>query len=508
MVNSSLIEKVWSYAAQDPEKVVVKDVCRLWTWRDLLWRADAYSKALIESGDEASVVPIMVNRSGESVAAILGVILTGRGFAPLSSKQPPVRLLHCLQALNAKNIILTDGKTNSEIDPLRSIILKDQVSAQGLPEAPRPMLLQDILYVLFTSGSTGVPKGVMADFGNIENTMLWSEDMLDWRSEDVIGCCTNFFFDISMFDLFSLFYFGVPLAIYSNPPVIATVLEETFKFGITSAFSVPTFFCQILRQGMAGDKRLSKLRRIISGGDFFPPVHVLGWREIRPDIDIYNVWGPTETSIVNTMHRITDIDLPFLLQGKSPSVGKTHPRMQLCLIDEAGLLFQEPNRRGEICMLGECVTRGYLGDLKGTEKAYIKIMGARAFRTQDIGYFDEDGALFIVGRIGATVKISGYRIDLGEVDTLAVTIDNIHLACCCVVETKRGSGNTELWLVLEPESHEQEVDIYSIKKALRGMLPSYMVPKKILVVSNLPQNANGKIDRGAVLQYAVGQIKE
>lgn len=514
MHNKSLIKRIWSLARADPEKVILKDANRFWTWRDLLWRAQAYASALNKGSaldGKESVVPILVGRSGDTVAAILGVVMAGRGFAPLSPNQPAARLLHCFNALEARDVVLPDGAGDIGSDAfknLRDIVVGNDFSSSGLPQMPSSMPLDQILYVLFTSGSTGVPKGVMADCRNIENTLLWSMDTLDWRPDDVIGCCTNFFFDISMFDLFSMFYFGVPLAIYSNPSDVEQVLEETAKFRITSVFGVPTFFSQILRRGMVEDTRLSGLRRIMAGGDFFPPAHVIGWRKARPATEIYNVWGPTETSIVNTMHRVTEADMPLLSQGRSPPVGKAHPRMQYCLIDEGGEVIQEPNQRGEICMLGACITRGYAGDPEKTRQAYINISGSRAFRTQDLGYVNEHGDLFIVGRIGATVKVAGYRIDLGELESAATTIPNIHWACACVVELESKSGDRELWMVLEPELNKSTVDIYSVKKTLRAALPPYMVPKRIFVSSALPRNANGKIDRAAVTQYAISEARK
>ena len=159
-----------------------------------------------------------------------------------------------------------------------------------------------------------------------------------------------------MFDVFTSFYFDIPLAIYSNPSDVIQVVAETATFRITSVFAVPTFFSQILRNGLVNDPRLGGLRRIIAGGDFFPPSHVLGWIESLPSVNIFNVWGPTETSIVNTMHKIGASDIPPLRQGRPAPVGKSHPRMQFHLVDESGTILREANQRGEICMFGACAS--------------------------------------------------------------------------------------------------------------------------------------------------------
>lgn len=503
---TSLLQRIWSAAAKDQDKCIVLDANKAWTWRELLWRGQSYADALGRidaSDDHTPIVPILVERTGETVAAILGALMAGRGFSPLSSQQPRARLNHCFAALGAK-AVFDPGLAGDDFALLRALP-ESKLPLSGLPPEPPPPEWESILYVLFTSGSTGVPKGVMADFRNIENTMLWSMDMLDWHKDDVIGCCTNFYFDISMFDVFTTFYFDVPLAIYSHPADVAKVVEQTAEFRVTSAFGVPTFFSQILRHSLVGDARLSSIRRIIAGGDFFPPAHVIGWLDARPDIDLYNVWGPTETSIVNTMHRVGEGDMPCLASGLPAPVGKAHPRMPFCLVDESMNLVEGPNLRGEICMLGACVTRGYLGDVERTAQAYVEIVGERAFRTQDIGYLDESGRLFIVGRMGSTVKVSGYRIDLGEVDAAATALSGVHLACAFVVEPEHDSADRELWLAIEPKDAAATLDVYSLKKRLRASLPPYMVPKRVLIFPELPRNSNGKVDRRATLQTARGE---
>jgi acyl-coenzyme A synthetase/AMP-(fatty) acid ligase len=509
----TLLKRIWQAATRNPEKEIICDSRQVWTWRALLWRAQGYADALqtiCANSAETPIVPILVDRTGETVAAMLGVLISGRGFAPLSAQQPLSRLAHCFAALNAQSIISFGTeewqRNDQNFSKLRQVIPVPYNGESGLPLQPIDPDPNQLLYVLFTSGSTGVPKGVMADCGNIENTMLWSMDMLDWCPEDVIGCGINFFFDISMFDVFTTFYFDIPLAIYSNPSDATQVVAETAAFRITSIFAVPTFFSQILRNGLVSDPRLSGLRRIIAGGDFFLPAHVLGWMESLPKIDIFNVWGPTESSIVNTMHKIGASDLLSLQQGRPAPVGKSHPRMQFSLIDESGKILREANQRGEICMLGACVTRGYVGDAEKTSQAYIQLDGCRAFRTQDLGYLDEAGNLYIIGRMGATVKVAGYRIDFGEVESAAVSLPGVHLACGFVFEA--GEGHQELWLAIEPKVRNVALDIFSIKKGLRAALPAYMVPKRIFMLEALPRNANAKIDRKAISEMVGKEVRD
>jgi acyl-coenzyme A synthetase/AMP-(fatty) acid ligase len=507
--HQALIDKIWNFAEAAPEKIIVQDHARSWTWRQLLWHASDYASSL--SNIESPIVPILVGRTVESIAAMLGALIASKGFSPLSAEQPEDRLLHCLAALNSIAIIIperTNIKHKYIIDELKVITPLRQDESIGLPLKPQMMHDCECLYVIFTSGSTGKPKGVIASCGNIENTLLWSCDYLDWGVNDVIGCCTNLYFDISMFDIFTMLYFNVPLAIYSNPSDVIEVANETSKFGITSIFGVPSFFGQILRHGLVNDQRLLSLKRIIVGGDFFPPSQVIGWTEAREKTQIFNAWGPTETSIVNTFHLVGKSDIPSLRLGHHLPVGKAHERMPFEIVDEKNNLIRDANQRGEILMFGPCVTTGYLGDTQRTKEAYILINGRRAYRTQDIGYVDENGNLFIVGRIGATVKVSGYRIDLGEVETAAVSLNSIHAACAFVVKNENYTDASELWMVIELDLNIEKIDIYLVKKTMRKSLSQYMVPKRIFVIERMLHNSNGKIDRNAVSKFALSESKK
>ena len=503
-------DKIYENALRYPDRVVVRDAKRDWTWQELLGTGAKYARlaeGALASAPINKVIPVFVDRTGNAVAAILGMILSGRPYAPLSVLQPQQRIESCFRSLDADIFIDASGTYTRESNPFKDIVClpRQDIGLDNTPEFLNVPGLHDTLYVLFTSGSTGEPKGVLANYKNILNTILWSEEIIDWRGDDVIGCATNFFFDISQFDLFSSLYFNISLAIYSNPQNVDTVLEETEHFKITSIFSVPTFFSQLLRcQGHCRASTRS-LRRIISGGDFFPPSHILLWMDSRPDIAIYNAWGPTESSIVNTMHRIIEEDRKLLLNGQFVSIGEPNPRMSYVLLDEKEKEVIEPEARGEICMLGDCVTQGYLNNPDETKQAYFSWKDQPAFRTKDIGWFDNKNRLYIFGRKGSTVKISGYRIDLGEVEKAVMMEADIYLARTFVVELQEGIK--ELWIAVELHNKESEFDIYNFKKGLRQCLPRYMIPKRVIVYNIIPKNTNGKIDRRFLAQKVQNELR-
>ncbi len=494
--NNTLFKRIWQAAESAPDKIIVKDFQRNWTWRELIGAANAYAHALQTSSND-SIIPIFVGRTGETIAAILGCLFAGRAFAPLSGQQPRERIVKCLERINSQKGINVSESILPQL-PIAWIQSEKVGFLNELPPAPSENSLTDLLYVLFTSGSTGMPKGVMVNYQNLINTMEWSQDILNWNAHDVMGGGTNFYFDISVFDVFTMLYWNIPLGIFSDLSDTTKIVEEVDKFGVTSIFSAPVFFSQLLRGQWLEKLNQSSLKRILSGGDFFPPPHILKWMEDAANVEIWNVWGPTETSIVNTMYKVTNDDVPLLKSGKAPSIGRAHTRMPFIVVDEDGKVINEAQKSGEIWMLGTCVTQGYLGADDLTAKSYVWHEGQRAYRTQDIGYFDELNNLFISGRMGSMVKLSGHRVDLGEVESAAIRITEVHLAGAFVREID--AGISELWLGVEPKDRNKEFDIYTLKQKLRELLPNYMVPKRILIYDEIPKNANGKINRRAMAE--------
>ena len=188
----------------------------------------------------------------------------------------------------------------------------------------------------------------------------------------------------------------------------------------------------------------------------------------------------------------------MLKKGKYPPIGKQHSMMPLILVDKTGKIISEPNVAGELVLLGVCVSMGYLNDDKEMKRRYTTKENLRAFLTGDIGYFDEKENFYISGRSDSMVKISGHRIDLNEVENVALQ----HLAVsssAAFVQTIQDDYK-ELWLAMELKESNSEIDIYSAKKLLRKILPQYMVPKRLFVIPKIPLTINRKVDRLQVKQ--------
>ena len=240
---SKLISTIFNHFDFNSEKLIVIDSKNSWTWSDLFNRSKYYSDIILNNCSQKKVIPILVSRSGETIAAILACILLKKGFSPISPNQPKDRIKRQLIKLRS-SFLLSTFETELTFNNIRVLYVKNSQLPPNILYEKTEFYDQDPLYILFTSGSTGEPKGVMVSSKNIENTIIWSKDLIDWNQNDVIGCSTNFYFDISMFDVFTSFYFNIPLAILSETNKINSIIDEVHKFKITSVFSVPLFFSQ------------------------------------------------------------------------------------------------------------------------------------------------------------------------------------------------------------------------------------------------------------------------
>ena len=477
--NNFIIKKILEN--KNSNKTIFRDKKTNISWKKLYKISNFNSKKL--SKYKPNNVLIVCDRSIETVIAITTVILSGKTFCPVSEKIPTKKIKFIMKKLKTNLIINTAKKNYKNLKFKKINIHKKFVNKNE--NFNNKSIKNDICYILFTSGSTGEPKGVILSYSNLQNTIDWSKNYLNWKKNDTIGIATNFSFDISMFDFISSIYHNVKSVIFSAPENPLITFNEIKTFKVTSIFSVPNFFSNFIYYNLI-EKSFGKLRRIISGGDFFIPKAIKIWKQNHPKIDIFNVWGPTETSIVNTMHKIRNKEISKIIKEMKVPVGKSKREMEIKIFHKKKFT-NKPFQKGEICIFGKSVSEGYIGNINENKK-YIFFGKKRGFLTGDIGYFDEKNNLFIVGRNDSTVKISGYRVDLKEIENISNKLKEVNESRAFTVKKEKFS-----YITLCVTANNINV-VKKIKNIFQNELPQYSIPKKILFFKNFPKNANNKIN--------------
>lgn len=461
-----------------PDYTIFADADHSLTWIGLHRKVHDFDKFLEENKQDNRKVCFLTNRGLSSLVLIVTCLLTNRTFIPIDPKQPKERILSILNALGESEVL--------DLDQMKFVKYQKQQIKESIT------ISSEVCYILFTSGSTGVPKGVSITYENIMNTLLWSLGQLTWEDSDVIGLVTNLHFDISIFDVLIGLYQSIKVQIINETENFWSVARQVEDFKVTSIFSTPFLFIMLQKNGILNT---NLLRRVISGGDFYPPKNLVDLMASHPKLEVFNVWGPTETTIVNTMHRVQKSDIFRLKKGKPISVGMSSKMMPIAIVDSEqteSLIVLGPNAVGEIVVLGNSVSGGYIEADSGANANFVNFEGQRAFRTGDLGYLDENGELFIVGRSNFLIKYQGYRIDPREVEFVADKILGVFRSCLCLIENSSSLNELQLLIQLQPDI---SISVAEIKNYLRSNLLSYMVPKKIVFIQDLPMNSNGKLDR-------------
>jgi amino acid adenylation domain-containing protein len=348
----------------------------------------------------------------------------------------------------------------------------------------------DLAYVIYTSGSTGLPKGVLVEHGNLVNTMLAAQDLYRFTPQDIVPCLSSFAFDISLLELFMPLLAGgkallVNIKEMLEPKAALDVLSQ-----ITFLHAIPATMRQIamlMSTHAAGSH--TQLRALMVGGDAVSPELVAELSTALPQARLYVCYGPTEATIFCAAYEVTeDRKLEHQMLG--------HP------IANAALRIYDQHKRmvpegvvGEVYIGGPSVSRGYLNRAEINAEQFVELDGARWYRSGDLGRRLPDGSLAFAGRVDNQVKVRGYRIEVGEIETALESHPSVREAAVAVKPDARGEGRLVAYAVSE-EGIKLEVE--ELRRYLGERLPAYMVPVVIVELEQLPLTALGKIDRKAL----------
>jgi amino acid adenylation domain-containing protein len=476
-------------AALAPGRVAVEGDDGALTYAELDARADALAARLRVRGvGPESVVGIFVERSAAMLVALLGVLKAGGAYLPLDPAYPADRVAYILEDSGAALVLAQEGTRGllPEVAGVEVLLLDDGTadSADAAPESPPSP--ENLAYVIYTSGSTGRPKGVQLPHRAVVNFLHAMLERPGLGEDDVLLAVTTLSFDIAGLELFLPLTVGAKTVVASRETAADARLlaERMASSGATVMQATPATWRMLLASGWAGRPGL----RALCGGEALDGELA---RRLRPQVaGLWNLYGPTETTIWSTAQRVESADGP-------PPIGRPIGNTRVYVLDEA-LEPAAPGVEGELYIGGDGVARGYLHRPELTAERFVPEPGgggAAMYRTGDLVRIGGGGEIRYLGRVDHQVKVRGFRIELGEIEAVLAR----HPAVRQAVVAAREDGTGERALVAYLVAGEGGLPpVGELRAALAAELPEYMVPGAFVELETLPLTPNGKTDRRAL----------
>jgi amino acid adenylation domain-containing protein len=374
--------------------------------------------------------------------------------------------------------------------------LKEQPASR--PKADRPHS-DDLAYILYTSGSTGLPKGVMLSQENATSYVDWCSEVFAPTPDDRFTSHAPFHFDLSILDLYVPAKHGAALYLISEElgKTAASLGPFIDEHRITCWYSVPSILALMTQYGKLEETDASSLRIVNFAGEVFPIKYLRRLRDLWPHADFYNLYGPTETNVC-TYYKIP-ATIPPDRQEPYP-IGKICSHCEALIIGDDGKPVADGGE-GLLCIAGTPVLQGYWGDEQRTDGAFMTHGGRRYYNTGDVVRPDENGDFVFLGRKDRMVKRHGYRIELGEIE--AAMYKHPGVAEAAAIALLDGAGVVTLRAVLSAKDGAK-LGAIAMKQHSAAHLPSYMIPDTFTFLDALPQTSTGKIDYQALIRQAGG----
>jgi amino acid adenylation domain-containing protein len=460
---------------------------------------------------QGELVAILSNVLPETISAMIGCLRQGVVYVPLNIHAPVQWLANIIKKANIKNLLVEDNflekalelkqecsidnimviETNTNIElPNEYLSFQKTITAIPAIESYKNILADDLAYILYTSGSTGDPKGIMITHRNAYTFIGWMKKKFSVSSQDKILSRAPLQFDLSVFDIFTTFYAAAtlvikPLDFDEEPESIVNLIEEE---QISIIYTVPSAYIRLLtRTQLTG--RAASIRLILYAGEPFPPNYLHQFMKALPHIQVSNIYGPTETNIVTYYDMVTppDPNTPIPL-------GYPAEDTEIIIVDE-DLKPVPLNVTGEIMVRGGTVFAGYFNQAELTKQRLIQSpfhqQPSMCCLTGDLGKILPNGLIAYHGRKDNMVKTRGYRVEIDEVENAISSINDVAQVTVVAAPHDKYSNLLHAFVILK----NKILSIESLTELTKNILPSYMVPYQFHLVEDLPKTSTGKVDR-------------
>lgn len=446
-------------------------------------------------GKKNRPIAVYMQKGVDCITAFMGIAYSGNFYSPLDIKSPTERVKKIIDALQPIAVVCDRDLADicePSVVKINFYDAENYESTGSSVDAFSSVLDVDPLYIMFTSGSTGQPKGVVISHRSVIDYVEWLKNKFDFTNETIFGNQAPFHFDNSILDIYSTLKNGaemviIPEHMFAFPN---SLIEYMNQKKINTLFWVPSALAGLANSEILGKTDLPHLEKVLFCGEVMPNKQLNIWRKRYPHILYANLYGPTEITDVCSYYIVDrefsdEEPLPIGTACENTQIIILNPRDQLVKGDEIG----------ELCVRGICLSPGYYGDAAKTSASFVQNpLNTKyrefIYRTGDLAKYNERGEILYIGRKDFQIKHQGYRIELGEVEAAAYGIAQMR-QCCAIYDLSQ----RKIVLFCAVSSPISEKEIYSFMKA---KVPKYMLPGKIQLTDSLPLNANGKIDREAL----------
>ncbi|PZD96797.1 D-alanine--poly(phosphoribitol) ligase [Paenibacillus sambharensis] len=500
-----------------------------WTYQMLDDTARRWAAVLSQqTGGQDKRTGIFSYRSEASYVGVLASLYAGHTFVPLNPTFPAARTKMMIERAELDALIVD----KASLKPLRELlrlgatlprlVLLTDADSEELLEVPadvadRSALMQteplnelpvvpadSAAYLLFTSGSTGVPKGVPITHRNVTHFLTVTQDRYQITSSDRLTQTFDQTFDLSVFDLFMAWSNGA--AVCSIQPIeLLSPIQFIQKQGITVWFSVPSVAALIRKQNLLHKGCMPGLRLSLFCGEALPQSTAQLWQEAAPDSVVENLYGPTELTIACASYQWDPSRSPLECVNGVVPIGSLFNGLKFGILDESGDLKSDLDKGGELCVSGPQMFPGYWRDPKQTALKQLEAVDDAGivvtyYRTGDRVRMLSNGILAYLGRMDDQIQVQGYRVELSEIEGVLSGEPGVILSAAVGWPLEEGSAKGICAFIVG-----REVDLNGLAAAAGRKLPSYMVPRRFYSLEQMPLNANGKIDRKALLAILAAQ---
>lgn len=479
-----------------PDRIALVEGGASVTYAELWRRAIALGHAIRQAapGPRRPVV-VNIDKSIAAVTAILAVQLSGHIYVPFDPATPAERRKVVWRLLDDPPVVEQNG-AGFRIGDL--IVEADSYSAEqaaALLAGLKTLTSLDPIYIIFTSGTTGEPKGVTISNAGVIDYIDWVVKTYSVDEHEIIGSQAPLYFDNSVLDLYATFATGGTLHLIDKKKFrfLSDLVKYLEEQRISLIFFVPSLLANIAAFDLFSGRNLETLRKVLFAGEAMPLNTLKYLREKLPHALLSNLYGPTEIT-VDCIYHIFGDDLDNL---EDVPLGSPCENSSIVFLDDAGQVMDEPDVAAEICVGGIGVALGYWNNPERTAAAFIQNPKNPNYRdilykTGDYGYVSsKDGLIHFIGRRDHQIKHLGHRIELGEIETALARVEEIQQ--CCVLY------DLEKQRIVAFYSAGEEIPAGDLSRRLAGFLPTYMLPRNFHRMESFPVTANGKIDRGQLL---------